>query len=74
MGSKWIEVGEALIQRDLIIAVSEVRYSKYDENWSYEVHINDGSMRGTSIHIEGKTEEPPRASHTALKQVLVARN
>jgi len=74
MESKWIEVGTALICKDMIAGVSEVNYDKYDEKWSFTVSITAEQRFMTSVDISSKDEAYVVDAHTSLKKVLIARN
>ncbi|MEE8598555.1 MAG: hypothetical protein V3S69_03440 [Dehalococcoidales bacterium] len=69
MGSNWIEVGSALINKHLIVAVGEVHYNKYDETWEFHVHFQDGN-RYNSVEISGKNEIYVKKEHDSLKDTL----
>lgn len=70
MNNQWIVVGTALIQKDIICAVSEVSYDKYDEKWSFEVSVLAEQRFISSIGITNKDEDYIRKAHTDLKNTL----
>ena len=74
MGSKWIEVGTALICESMIAGVSEVHYDKYDEKWNFTVSVTAEQRFMSSVDISSKDEAYVTEAHTALKKVLIARN
>jgi hypothetical protein len=70
MNNLWIEVGEALLNKENIVAVDEPEYEKYDEKWSFQIFVSDGSLRSTVITIHNKDEAALRKVHTELKNTL----
>jgi len=73
MGNDWITVGGAIVLCPLIIAVSEVRYDKYDEVWIFDITLKSDSRYNTDIHIQGKDEETVKHDHKILTNAVIAR-
>lgn len=66
MNNKWIEVGENIIQKDLIVAVNKPCYEKYKEEWAFTIQIKYGNI----INVWHKNEEFLCSMNAALKKEL----